>query len=287
MNLIEAVPGYARWWFGEALVAGIAVCYSEAGSVAVDLGAHVGHHTRSIATGVGSDGVVLAVEPQPLLAKLLREQFSAPVEVIECAVSSEGGRAPLQIPRHAPGFAAIRTITGLPDAESNSDFVDVEVKTLDQIVASRGRVSFIKMDIEGQEIPALSGGRRCIERDRPIIVMEASDEERARQNGWTHADGFQLAASVDYRILNLRGGAFTRPEDLLGVDNLILAPAERVAELASTLPSLWAGVYGSIAFREVERRARDSSSVPGLDGRQWRVDTFGFDILFDAGPAPC
>lgn len=46
---------------------------------------------------------------------------------------------------------------------------EIEVTSLDDSIV--GRVSFIKMDIEGSEIPALKGGRRLIRENKPKLAI--------------------------------------------------------------------------------------------------------------------
>ena len=73
------------------------------GCVFADVGANFGYYTLLGARLVGSGGKVLAFEPQPAVAELLRESLSinsmANVEVIEAALSNQPGRATLHVPK--------------------------------------------------------------------------------------------------------------------------------------------------------------------------------------------
>src|SRR5712691_4638186 len=75
--------------------------FVSSGDLVFDLGAHIGNRTRSFAaTGCR----VVAVEPQPDFARLLRLFFarSSKVEVIEAAVGSEPGHTSLFVSERTP-----------------------------------------------------------------------------------------------------------------------------------------------------------------------------------------
>src|SRR5262245_33445730 len=70
--------------------------FVRAGDLVFDIGAHVGNHSRSF---VSLGCRVVAVEPQPDFARLLRLLFSrrTNVRVIEAGVGASPGRASLSI----------------------------------------------------------------------------------------------------------------------------------------------------------------------------------------------
>jgi hypothetical protein len=71
----------------------------------------------------------------------------------------------------------------------------VEVKTVDSLFSARPRsVSFIKCDVEGQELQTLRGAKNLIERDRPMLLLEIS-----LMNKDTHEEVRQLLAGYDYQ----------------------------------------------------------------------------------------
>lgn len=133
------------------------------GDLVFDLGAHVGNRTRAFAA-MGCR--VVAVEPQPDFARLLRLLFgrSSRVEVIEAAVGSQPGHAPLFISERFPTVSTIAA----PWHEARAlepDFsgvqwnrrIDVETTTLDVLIERFGVPAFIKIDVEGSEPDVLAG----------------------------------------------------------------------------------------------------------------------------------
>jgi FkbM family methyltransferase len=134
------------------------------GTVAVDVGAHIGTHSISLANLVGAQGVVYAFEPQRKLhrelvhnARLngldnivpLRFALGSKSEIVEMAVATklnEGGTA----------------------VGSGGD--RAEMRKLDEF--GLNNVSLIKIDVESYEDFVLDGARETILRNKPVIVIE-------------------------------------------------------------------------------------------------------------------
>jgi FkbM family methyltransferase len=144
------------------------------GDLVFDVGAHAGNHVRALAA-LGCR--VIALEPQPDFARVLRLLFgrSTRVTVLDTAVSDRPGTAQLSISERTP------TVTSLAadwrDARArDADFaqvrwnrsVEIEVTTLDALVAQYGVPSFVKLDVEGSEPAALAGLSRPV----PALAFE-------------------------------------------------------------------------------------------------------------------
>ena len=141
---------------------------------AIDVGANNGVVSCVLAKFFDS---VHAIEPNPGLTARWAAYAPPNVTVHTMALSDRCGVATLQIPVsrgiELEGWASL----GTPGAENIDDLRQVEVKccTLDSLEISHHRVDFIKLDVEGHEIPALEGAKDCIARWQPWLIVEAWD----------------------------------------------------------------------------------------------------------------
>lgn len=152
-----AIPGRAAGWrkFYRHFISPGDLCF--------DLGAHVGNRSAAM-LALGTR--VVALEPQPIYARVLQRFYgkSPNFTLLTQAVSSQRGRSRLLISTrtptvstlagdwatdvsHSPGFARVDW-----DAET-----EVEVTTLDALIATFGTPAFCKIDVEGSELDVLRG----------------------------------------------------------------------------------------------------------------------------------
>lgn len=134
-----------------------------AGGLAIDVGAHVGDR---IACFRKLGARVVAVEPQPHLAALLRRLHGRDrgVALLDCALGAEPGVAELRVNRRNPTLSTLSTAwTGTMarsprfPGESWDGSVKVPVRTLDELIARHGAPDFVKIDVEGFEAEVLAG----------------------------------------------------------------------------------------------------------------------------------
>ena len=133
------------------------------GDLVFDVGAHAGNHVRSL---VALGCRVVAIEPQPDFARVLRFLFGAPpdVTILEMGVGEQTGRASLSISERTPTVTSLAT--DWRDARAaDADFAEVrwnrsmeiDVTTIDALITRFGAPAFVKLDIEGSEPAALAG----------------------------------------------------------------------------------------------------------------------------------
>jgi len=133
------------------------------GALAFDIGAHVGDRTASFRR-LGAR--VVAVEPQPRLARLLRLLFGRDADVVRVSalVGAMPGEAVLRLNTANPTVATvsagfIAAAKGAPGWEGQRWDAEIRlpVATLDALAAAHGRPDFVKLDVEGYEAEALAG----------------------------------------------------------------------------------------------------------------------------------
>jgi FkbM family methyltransferase len=148
------------------------------GMAAVDLGANHGYYTLLLADGVGDTGSVVAVEPLPSLARLLRfsiefNGYSSWTSVVQAAAMDRQGECTMSIrpgePMNAEVIEAQRKQKGYADW---MEMIKVPCATVDQIVGAK-TLDIIKIDVEGAEWAVWTGMAGLLARNREIqVIME-------------------------------------------------------------------------------------------------------------------
>jgi FkbM family methyltransferase len=136
------------------------------GDLVFDIGAHVGDRVASFRR-LGAR--VVAVEPQPDFTRILRLFFGRDhdVAIVPKALGAQAGTARLGISTATPTVSSLsrdwmQTVgTDRSFAKVRWDrSVEVEVTTLDDLIAAHGEPAFCKIDVEGFEADVLRGLHR-------------------------------------------------------------------------------------------------------------------------------
>jgi FkbM family methyltransferase len=180
------------------------------GSVALDVGAHIGDYTYSLCRAVGANGRVIAVEPIPDLARMLERatrRLRLPVTVLNCALSADPGQADLLIPvnngRRAAGYATLERRVG-----TRGQVHRVALRRLDDVCRDlTARLSFAKIDVEGHELQVLRGATETLARHRPNLLIEIEQ----RHSTVPISETFDFLRSSGYRGVFLGADGSRRP----------------------------------------------------------------------------
>jgi FkbM family methyltransferase len=165
------------------------------GDVALDVGASFGVYTAELARRVGPSGHVHAFEPQRTVYEMLVQRFrGAPsVHVVNAALADEPGSAQFVVPTIASDIPETALGTLSRGSDGHTVAGNTEVTTLDDYCAEFDRLAFIKIDAEGWDVDVLRGGRKTLERLRPVVQVEVNDEAHL-------ADLTSFADEVAYRV---------------------------------------------------------------------------------------
>ena len=156
--------------------------------LAFDIGANHGFHTAAM---LHRGARVVAVEPQAKLAAELADHFPGAI-ILPVAVSDEAGRANLHLVPGRDYMASLdatwshdhlnylrKTVPGDHDALSwtSQGTKQVEVTTLDRLIAQYGEPTVAKIDTEGLDHQVLRGLSRPV--DHILFEVHAARRESA------------------------------------------------------------------------------------------------------------
>jgi FkbM family methyltransferase len=176
--------------------------YTKPGTIALDIGAHIGTHTIALSHAVGKDGLVIAFEPQEKICRELcmNMQLNKCTNVIpvHCALGERDAVVGLLTP-----IAINQGGTYLTD--NGPELVDL--RRLDDFKIRN--ISFVKMDVENYEKMVLEGAWETITASRPVILLEIQGNgEQLTATGGNSAEltaaTIHLLESMGYKVSLIR-----------------------------------------------------------------------------------
>lgn len=149
------------------------------GNTLIDVGAHAGWISLVSSRLVGSTGRVVAIEPSPALASLIRYHCRvncvACIAVEEFAVADGRGTAELFI--HNQGISSINSlfewsVAREAPSESRIDKIRVRTRSLDDYCESIKLIpDLIKIDVEGAELMVIRGASAILSKHKPALIV--------------------------------------------------------------------------------------------------------------------
>lgn len=159
------LEGYWEMWVTQAMMRMV-----RRGSVVADIGANLGYFTLLLADLTGAEGRVLAFEPQPNLARLLRKSidvngYTGFADLHAVALGAASGSVAIEASLDQPGGG--RTVAdGQVEGAAR-----VSLARFDEVPHALD-VEFIKMDVEGFEPEVWKGmTARLARRDLPLTIF--------------------------------------------------------------------------------------------------------------------
>lgn len=159
------------------------------GDHVAEVGGHIGYISQWFAHLVGPAGRVVVFEPGPNNLPYLHANTDGlpQVQVVERAVGDTVGEATLfvedltgQNNSLVPGFEGLAVNSDAAGLQVTVTPVVVAVTTLDAHFAEPP--DFIKIDVEGYELPVLRGARTILREHQPLLTVEIqADQDSIRR----------------------------------------------------------------------------------------------------------
>ena len=131
----------------------------------IDVGANIGMHTVLMAGWVGTEGHVLAYEPNPDVLSFLRANVALNwvndrVTIRDAGIAGTPGRRTLFVTERFMGNSSLVQPDDRYFANAPMDTVrelEIDVVTLDEDAESFGHINLVKVDVEGAECSVMNG----------------------------------------------------------------------------------------------------------------------------------
>ena len=150
--------------------------YLPKGGVFIDVGANIGN-VSLIAAKIASK--VIAIEPVQKFIDRIKRNFAINkmnnVSILPFAASDKAGIVSFYAIKE--GIAnGMRGSFYQDHAKNETEEIQVEAKTLDEMLKDETRIDFIKIDTEGNDGRVILGSLKIIEKHHPIIIFEYVEE---------------------------------------------------------------------------------------------------------------
>lgn len=174
-------PRYRGMFFGlnSIPVVRVILKYVKKGTCFIDVGANLGYISAIGASLVRKKGQVHSFEPVPRYFNKLREfallNKDYNININQYALGEEIGTSNIDINKRLIGANSL--VSGLIDPCYIKETIEIEIKKLDDYLIERqiDKVSLIKIDVEGFELPVLKGLTRFFDKNRnslPPLIIE-------------------------------------------------------------------------------------------------------------------
>ncbi|WP_421864096.1 FkbM family methyltransferase [Parvibaculum sp.] len=173
------------------------------GGFVVDAGANFGHYALVASNIVGPEGLVVAFEPFPANHALLTENVALlPTKNVvaeQAGLAATSGTFDLITDEANPGGHSFN-----PDLIwKQGNKISVPIHALDDYIADRRidrRLDVLKSDTQGYEWQLISGARKTILRDKPLVLCEVAPKA-LKAIGDSHEELLRFFEEAGYSML--------------------------------------------------------------------------------------
>ena len=140
----------------------------------VDVGCHMGEILAQF-YAASPNGQHVAFEPIPSQAAWLTKRFPK-ARIVPMALSDHEGTIEFYHNVDFPAYSGV----SVQRPDDKIELLKVPVSTLDKVLENGRKIDFLKIDVEGAEMPVFRGARETIKISRPAILFEYVEHASAR-----------------------------------------------------------------------------------------------------------
>jgi FkbM family methyltransferase len=194
-----------------------------------DIGSNLGILTFCSAIKTQRGGYVFSLEADPRYADIQSRTLktfseeAGKISILCAAVADHQGLLELVIPKKGHARNHLSVVTG--NSAGEADMIkQVVTVTLDWLLEYWRPPNFVKIDVEGAELLAVSGGERLFSECRPTGYIECSSENSEALTGFFK--------SHDYSLFSLDAHGEEKPIEKFAF-NTIVKPKERCEQVGA------------------------------------------------------
>lgn len=178
--------------------------YLRPGDIYVDIGANYGYMSINAKKLVGPNGRVIAVEPEPRAAGLLKFNAglnNSEIEIVQKAISDSEGKASFNVATET-GLSRMDNLKKNTFGMELAERIEVQKTTLDKLaveLAPDKDLRLVKIDVEGHELSILRGASSVLAKGKTIFMLEINHGALS-QNDLTLKDIAEFFISRGYKV---------------------------------------------------------------------------------------
>lgn len=212
--------------------------------IIIDVGANIGYLSLVCSKLVGTNGMVLSFEPDPLNFSYLKENIALNnannISAHQLALSNQNSVLKLyhsKIDHNAGAHSMMYN-----ERVVSEDYVEIQAMIFDntEIQKSIPKVDFIKIDVEGVEMDVLQGMYQTIQKHKPMLLIEISAEYQNMRG--LSVKGFKeyLLSNHGYTSYTITNQGYLKkstPDQFHLLENVVFVPVEKHRDMASLITS--------------------------------------------------
>ena len=176
------------------------------GDIVIDIGANLAQYTYFLSKLVGPSGKVFAFEPMKytfkILQRIVKKLKLENVELKNIALGEKEGELEFILPFNNFGLKDVYTSHLYTQEENTKGTIEkVQVVTLDkfwQRFPILEKTTFLKCDVEGQELLVFKGAKTFLSQCQPVILCEI-EKRYTKRYGYSPKDLFNFLRNFGYK----------------------------------------------------------------------------------------